>query len=154
MDALLFEFAGARAAVPAACVIEVLRAVAIAALPEAPEVVSGVINMRGAIMPVIDMRKRFGFPTREALPEDYFIAVRSGSHRVALHVDRPLDLARVTPMSLEQLVDSPASYAYVSGVVPTLDGVLLICDLPRFLSVAESAALERALLPDRAEGAA
>jgi purine-binding chemotaxis protein CheW len=152
MDALLFELAGARLAVSAACVIEVVRAVAIDALPEAPPVVSGVINLRGEVMPVIDMRKRFGLPARPALPEDYFIAVQSGPHRVALHVDRPLELERVTPTPFEQLVDTPARYAYVSGVVPTLDGVLLICDLPRFLSAPESLALSRAL--STLEGAA
>lgn len=145
MDALLFELADARLAIPAACVIEVVRAVAIDPLPEAPAVVSGVINMRGLVMPVIDMRKRFGLPARAAMPEDYFIAVNSGPHRVALHVDRPLDLEQVTPTPFEALVDVPASYAYVSGVVPTLDGVLLICDLPRFLSSADSTALGRAL---------
>lgn len=145
MDALLFELEDARLAIPAACVIEVVRAVAIEPLPEAPAVVSGIINMRGAVMPVIDMRKRFGLPARAAIPDDYFIAVQSGPHRVALHIDRPLDLAQVTPTPFEELVDRPANYAYVSGVVPTPDGVLLICDLPRFLSSAESSALGHAL---------
>src|SRR5215468_9466258 len=101
MDVLLFELAGARLAVPASHVIEVVRAVAIDLLPGAPAVVSGVINVRGEVMPVIDMRARFGLLARPPLPEDYFIAVQSGPHRVVLHIDRPLELASVMPTAFE-----------------------------------------------------
>ena len=144
-DALLFELAGSRMALVAALVIEIVRAVEIEPLPYAPAVVSGVINARGTLVPVVDMRRRLGLPTKTLSPEDHFIIVECGPRKLALHVDRALDLTAIQTRALEPLSED-ASSPYVAGALPVEDGVLLIYDLPKFLSNAEGASLDHAML--------
>lgn len=143
-DALLFELAGARMALVAKLVIEVLRAVAIEPLPYAPAVVSGVINARGSLLPVIDMRRRLGLQGKALDPDDHFIVAECGPRRLALHVDRALDLMAIDPQALEPLAQGTAS-PYVAGALPVDDGVLFIYDLPAFLSAAEGETLDHAI---------
>lgn len=145
-DALLFELAGARMALVAGLVSEVVRAVEIEPLPRAPAVVSGVINVRGSLTPVIDVRRRLGLAPKALSPEDHFIVADCGARRVALHVDRALDLLSIRDLPIEPLAANTNS-PYVAGALALEDGVLMIYDLPAFLSAAESAALSQALQP-------
>ena len=143
-DALLFELAGSRMALLADLVSEVVRAVEIEPLPEAPAIVSGVINMRGALTPVIDLRRRLGLAAKALSPDDHFIVADCGSRRVALHVDRALDLLPIGELAIEPLAEN-ASSPYVSGAVALEDGVLVIYDLSAFLSAAEAGSLTLAM---------
>jgi purine-binding chemotaxis protein CheW len=147
---LSFELAGSHYALLMSYVHEVVRAVAIQPLEHAPTVVSGVFNLRGQVIPVIDMRRRLGLEPKPVSPEDFFLVVDVGRHRVALHVDRALDLLEVTPTPIEQIAPAPYESVYVAGVVPTSDGVLLIHDLPRFLSHLEAMQLSHALAESQA----
>lgn len=145
MDALSFELAGTQYALLAAYVREVIRAVAIEPLPHAPSVIAGVFNLRGAVMPVVDTRKRLGFPSKPIAPEDFFLVTQTASFAVALHIDRPLDLITVTVAPVDHAAPALRGTAFLAGVVTTDDGLLLIQDLPAFLSIAEAAALGDAL---------
>ena len=145
-DALLFELAGARMALVAGLVSEVVRAVEIEPLPQAPAVVSGVINVRGVLTPVIDLRRRLGLAAKPLSPEDHFIVADCGPRRVALHVDRALDLLSIRELAIEPLAAEAAS-PYVAGALALPDGVLVIYDLATFLSTSEAAALSLALQP-------
>jgi purine-binding chemotaxis protein CheW len=64
LQVLVFEVAGRRYGLPADDVQELLRAVSIVPLPRAPAVVEGVINLRGKVVPVLDVRGRFRLPAR------------------------------------------------------------------------------------------
>lgn len=145
-DALLFELAGSRMALVAALVSEVVRAVEIEPLPQAPAVVSGVINVRGALTPVIDVRRRLGLAPKQLSPDDHFIVADCGPRRVALHVDRAVDLLSIRELPIEPLAADTSS-PYVAGALALEDGVLMIYDLAAFLSASESAALTQALQP-------
>jgi purine-binding chemotaxis protein CheW len=145
-DALLFELAGSRMALVAELVSEVVRAVAIEPLPKAPNVVSGVINLRGSLTPVIDLRRRLGLPAKPLSPEDHFIVADCGPRRVALHVDRAVDLMSIRDQVIEPLA-AEASSPYVAGAVALADGVLMIYDLATFLSTSEASELSHALQP-------
>lgn len=131
-------------ALHAALVIEVVRAVEIEPLPEAPPIISGVINVRGMLTPVIDMRRRLGLEAKPLSPDDHFIIADCGPRRVALHVDRALDLLPIGELTIEPLGEQ-ASSPYVAGAAALEDGVLVIYDLSAFLSAAEDAALTLAL---------
>jgi len=149
MDALLFELAGARFALSVTCVREVVRAVHVDPLPHAPCVIAGVINYRGTVIPVIDTRSRLELPAKPVSPEDHFVITEAFGRNLALHIDAPLDLADISPVPLgevsAELLPHEGHAGYIHGVVPTHDGVLLIQDLPAFLSHDEVALLDRAL---------
>jgi purine-binding chemotaxis protein CheW len=66
-----------RFALPAATIVSCLRMAAVTPLPDAPGGVVGVLNLNGAILPVVDPRPRFGLPTPPYHPEQYLVLVRA-----------------------------------------------------------------------------
>lgn len=95
LEIVIFEVAGQRHAVAVASVQELLPAIAITPVPGSAPDYEGVINLRGVVVPVVDMRRRFGMPPRNMAISDHLIVVRSRARLVALHVDHAVELVRV-----------------------------------------------------------
>jgi len=138
---LAFEVAAQRYGIRAIDVIEVLRAVTTVALPKAPGIVAGVVTVRGAVVPVLNLRARFGLPPRQTEPADQLVVAWAGERRIALPVDRAVDLVRVHPSDIEDATRLIPGVAYVAGMAKLPDGLMLIHDLRTFLSQAETDAL-------------
>lgn len=146
----MFELATNRYALSAKSVRELVRAVSIAPLPNAPPIIEGVINVRGALVPVLDIRKRFGLPALENAPSHHLILAEAGGRTVALRVDRANELVTVAAADIVPADQTIAGVGIVSGLARMPDGVLVIHDLERFLSLAEAKATESALAEARA----
>ncbi|MGH9459160.1 MAG: chemotaxis protein CheW [Thermoanaerobaculia bacterium] len=134
-----------RYGLPLASVERVERAVEITPLPNAPEIVIGVISIRDRVVPVFDFRRRLRIPSKEIALEDQMVLARAGARLVALLVDRVSavvgadEAARIAPE--EVLPD----LRHVAGIVKMEGGLVVIHDLDAFLSAEEEARLERAL---------
>ena len=146
-EVLVFEVADQKYALPTRDVRELVRAVAITPLPDAPAVIEGVVNVRGCVLPVLDVRARFGLPARTLDLSDHFIVASAGERGVILRVDRATHLAFLDAASVQPPESLGASRGYVAGVAKLADGLVLIHDVSTFLSAAESASLEAALAP-------
>lgn len=144
-DILVFEIAGQRYGLAASAVRELVRAVSIVPLPKAPAIIEGVIDVRGTLVPVLDLRARFRLPARPVEPGDHLVLAEAGPRVVALRADRALGLARLQPGGVQDLVTVVPGAEYVAGVARLDDGLVLIHDLAKFLSQAEGAALDAAL---------
>ena len=144
-EVLVFELGSQRYGLPTADVLELVRAVAITPLPNAPAVVEGVVNVRGRVLPVLDVRARFRLPVKPLDPSDHFIVAEAAGRGVILRVDRASHLALVDESSVQAPATLGPSATYVAGVAKLADGLLLIHDLATFLSAAESASLDEAL---------
>ncbi len=127
----------------------VLCAAEAAPLPKAPPIVSGVLNLAGDVIALIDVRKRLGLPSREIEPEDRIILARCVSRRVGLLVDSVGGVVTVGPDRVRDATDVVPGLDYVRGIVALEDGLLLISDLDAFLSLEEAAQLDRALEESR-----
>jgi purine-binding chemotaxis protein CheW len=146
MPALLtFETADRRFAIPARLVLEIVRAVAISPLPKSPPIVEGIINYRGTLVPVLGIRQRFGLAPLPLAPEQHFLIAQAGSRPVALRVDRALDLVTIEESLIEPADPVAPGSEYVAGLAKLSDGLLVIHDLERFLSLPETHQLEAAL---------
>lgn len=145
MRFLLFTIDSTRYAIAADAVAEMVRAVAVTALPGAPAVIEGIIDVRGSVVPVFDMRVRFGAPRRRVTPEDHFVLVRATGRTVALHVDTVLDLVDIDTNAIAGAGAQLPSTQYIAGVALMPDGLALIHDVDTFLSSAERETLEVAL---------
>ena len=120
-----------------------MRAVAITPLPNAPALVEGVVNVRGRVLPVLDVRARFRLPARALDPSDHFIVASAGDRGVILRVDRATHLAL-----LDEDVAPPAGApgaVYEAGVAMLDDGMVLVHDVGAFLSEAEAMGLDAAM---------
>ncbi len=142
---LAFEIAGCRFALAAGALREVVRVVAVAVLPKAPPIVEGVINIRGTLVTVLDIRQRFGLPPTPIAPEQHLLVAQAGSRVVALRVDRALDLVAVDEGAIESAARVAPGVEYVAGVAKLPDDLLVIHDLERFLSLDESQQLDAVL---------
>jgi purine-binding chemotaxis protein CheW len=144
LSLLVFSLDRERCALVADKVREVVRAVAVASLPKAPAIVEGVINVRGEIVPVLDIRGRFGLPPAALHPDQHFIVVRAGARTVALRVDRAHDLVEVDARIVESPAVAPGA-KYLAGIARLADGLLVIHDIESFLSLDEGRAVDRAI---------
>lgn len=141
---LIFLLESARFGLKAVAVREVVRAVAIAPLPKAPAIVEGVINVRGRIVPVLDIRDRFNLAPKPLHPDQHFIIAQAGARLVALRVDRAAELLSVNAGAIEPPEQSTPGVEYVAGIVRLPDGLIVIHDLEAFLSLDEGSALDAA----------
>lgn len=141
-DYLLFELSPARFAVRAGAVREVLRAVAVSPVPNAPAVVTGVFNLRGRMVPVLDIRSRFSLAARAISPADHFVVAEASGRTVCLHVDRALGLSPLTDQDIDSAREVIAGVSHITGFARDSEGVILIHDLDTFLSRDEIVALD------------
>jgi purine-binding chemotaxis protein CheW len=144
-EVLIFEVDGQRYGLPSADVRELVRAVTITPLPDAPAVIEGVVNVRGTVLPVLDMRARFRLPAKALDLSDHFIVASAGSRGVILHVDGATHLALLDEASIQSSESLGPNATYVAGVAKLEDGMVLIHDLATFLSDAEGASLDAAM---------
>jgi purine-binding chemotaxis protein CheW len=126
-------------------VVRVIHAVEVRRLPNAPEIISGIINIQGQIIPVADIRKRFGLAEREIELDDRMIIADTGKRKVALFVDA---VTGIKDLATRQFVNSEEALPfaeYIKGVAKVDDELILIYDLEQFLSLDEEKELEHAL---------
>jgi purine-binding chemotaxis protein CheW len=128
----------------------VFRAAEITPLPKAPEVVLGVVDVRGTILPAVDIRRRFRLPPRELEPSDRLIIARASQRRLALVVDSVSGLAEIPEDRITGAATLPPGTGYLEGVAILDDGLVMIHDLDQLLAFQEVKELEAAL--SRAKG--
>jgi purine-binding chemotaxis protein CheW len=141
---LVFEVGGDLYGLPTADVREIVRAVAVTPLPGAPRVIEGVVDLRGRLVPVLDVRARFGVPPRALDPSDHFIVASAGARPVILHVDRATHIALVDESAVQSRDSLGPGAAWFAGLAHTAEGLLLIHDVAAFLSASEAEALDAA----------
>ncbi len=132
-------------AFPLRTVLRVMHAIEIKRLPQAPEIISGIINLQGRIIPVADIRKRLGLAEREVDPDDRLIIADTGKREVAILVDFVSGIRDIEPRQLSAATGTLSFAEYLSGVAKVDDGLVLIYDLDRFLSLDEEQELEKAM---------
>ena len=106
-------------------------------LPKQPDYVRGVLNLRGVIVPIIDLRCRFGQGLTEATPLHIVIIVQIGSRQVGLLADRVLDIVSLDAtdiLPVPRVVQS-ARLDFLSGFVTVDDAMIALIDLQQLLSI-------------------
>jgi purine-binding chemotaxis protein CheW len=126
-------------------VVKVIHAIEIRHLPKAPEIITGIINVRGRIIPVVDIRKRFGMISREIDINDRLIITDTGKREVAILVDSVTGIIDLEPIQLDLAKNAAPFAEHFSGVAKTEDGLILIYDLAGFLNLDEEKNLDLAL---------
>lgn len=116
-------------------------------LPAAPEVIVGVINFRGAIVPVVDLRRRFGLAPRELRLSDRMLIARTSRRAVALVADAVLGVVAKLQAAISTVDGISRDRKYVAGIVQLESGLTLIHDLETLISQDEERELEQAIAP-------
>lgn len=131
-------------ALPLLSVIRVVRAVKTISLPRTPEIVRGVVNFAGKIIPLIDINVRFKLPPHPVRPRDYFIITRTREREIALLVDSIEGSIEKSPADVVKPAQIFAGIEFTAGVLKLEKGSIFIPDLDKILTLAEEKALEKA----------
>ena len=123
----------------------IVRAVEVTPLPQAPEIVSSIINVQGRIIPVINIRKRFCLPEKEIEPSDQFIIANTSKRLVVLVVDSVAGLIQHPGQDIIAAGEILPGMNYIEGVIKIKGDIILIHNLERLLSLEEEKTLDNAL---------
>lgn len=124
---------------------EIIRPVDITRVPNAPEFVEGVINLRGGIIPVVDLRNRFGFPPRDQDDETRIIVVEMEDKVIGFITDAVREVIRIN----RDVIDPPPDLAvgidahYIQSVAKLEDRLLILLDLDAVVTERESDMLDQ-----------
>ena len=105
-------------------------------LPKQPDYVRGVLNLRGVIVPIIDLRCRFGQGLTEATPLHVVIIVQIDQQLVGLLADRVSDIISVDPSKIKPVpkVAQAARLDFLSGIVTIDKAMIALIELPNVLT--------------------
>lgn len=142
---LVFTLDGQYYALRLDAVERVVRAVEITPLPDAPEIVRGIINVQGRIVPVIGLRKCFHLPEREIRLSDQFVISSASQRAVAFVVDAVHGVVRCPMEAVVPVAEILHETGAIEGVMKLVDGMVLIPDIDKVLSPDEEARLDQGL---------
>ena len=134
---VVFDLAGEAYGVNIGTVREIIRMQAVTHVPETPDFVEGVINLRGRVIPVVDLRKRFALATSEHTSDSRIVVVDIAGHDIGVIVDAVTEVLRVAGASIESasaLITTEDSY-YMDGIAKIGDRLLILLDLDRVLQL-------------------
>ncbi|WP_319759914.1 chemotaxis protein CheW [Maridesulfovibrio sp.] len=115
---------------------EIIRTMEITKVPRAPQFVEGVINLRGKVIPIIDLRSKFGLQFREHDQHTRIIVIEINDMIVGFVVDSVSEVLRIPASTVEPPppVVSGLESEYINGVGKLEDRLLILLDLNRLLS--------------------
>lgn len=147
---LSFRVADQRYGLPVACVRQIIEMVAFTPLPGAPEMVAGVIDFHGQVIPLLDMRSRLLQPPQPYTLRTPIVIAQLDEYLAGLVVDAVIGVVEIPPEQLEapekilsrELAPRPL---YLAAVAPQPEGLLLVLDPSAILPRSEKRTLARAL---------
>lgn len=115
---------------------EIIRTTEITKVPRAPEFVEGVINLRGKVIPIIDLRRRFGLAPKAHDKNTRIIVIEINNVIVGFVVDAVSEVLRIPASTVEPPppVVAGVESDYISGVGQLQDRLLIMLDLDKLLS--------------------
>ena len=143
-----FELFGEIFALPILDVREIIRPTAITPVPQAPSFVEGVINLRGQIIPVVDLRKRFGLAAETTTDDTRIIVVELGSSIViGMIVDAVREVERIPTDTITPppaLVAGSVGAEYIKGISNHEDKMIVHIDMRKVFNTDEMVMLQNA----------
>lgn len=143
---LTFFLAGEEYGLEILKVHEIIGMMSITSVPRTPRYVKGVINLRGKVIPVVDLRLKFGMESKEQTAETCIIVVQANSVETGIIVD---NVSEVLDIVTEEIEDAPSFGAtvnsdYILGIGKSEGRVKLLLDIDSVLSMEDVAELTAA----------
>lgn len=140
-----FELANENYGVAISDVHEIIRMVEVTRIPKAKQFIEGVINLRGRIIPIIDLRKRFGLDSKAVDQDKRIIVVRVEDQTVGMIVDAVSEVLQVSASQIEgvsSLVSSQVDTEFISGIAKVDNRLIILLELTKVLTAKERAELK------------
>lgn len=144
LQLVIFRLAKEEYGLPITKVQEINRLVPITKLPQTPAFMEGIINLRGRIIPVVDLRKRFQLEVSEYNDDSRIIIVEVNGQTVGIIVDAVAEVVRISSSSVEP---PPPSFIldakYIQGVGKLEGRLLILLEIDQILTTQEAIALKQ-----------
>jgi purine-binding chemotaxis protein CheW len=144
MQLVSFRLAQEEYGVEITKVQEIILMGEITRVPQTPEYIKGLINLRSTVIPIVDLRLRFGLAQEAATDETRIMVVNVAGKTIGIIVDAVSEVLRI---SKEQIAPPPPTVAglgreYLTGLVKLENRLLILLDIDRILGCEETAAVE------------
>ena len=143
VEILVFEVSGQRYGLPSCDVREVLRALTLTPPPEASGLIEGLFNLRGTVVPVLDIRKRFGLPAKPFEHTDHLIVFQVGERVVAVRADKAEGLVQLATSDVDGARGILPGMETIAGVAKLPDGLVFLHSFHGLIPEAESTELNQ-----------
>lgn len=136
---VVFELANEHYGVEISTVESIIKMQEITRIPHSPSFVEGITNLRGLVLPVIDLRKRFGLESQEISRDSRIMVVALGSMKVGMIVDAVSEVLRVP----SELIEPPPSMTtssranFITGIAKLDNLLVILLDMSRVLTADE-----------------
>lgn len=140
-----FELEGEEYGIDVLAVREIIRMPAITKMPNTPDYVDGIINLRGTVVPIISLRRRFGLYEREGDRNSRIVVMELGGGLTGFVVDAVAEVIRMSSAEIQPspaIVQGNAAQECITGVINHAERLLIVLDLNRLFSDDEKAAFE------------
>ncbi len=144
LQAVVFMLNRAYYGVPILQVQEIVKMTEITELPNTPDFVQGIVNLRGKIIPIIDMRKRFGLP-EETIDENWKILIlKEEDVLFGVMVDQISEVEKVPATLIEKppKIVAGVNGKFINGIAKTENRLLILLDIAKILSDEEKELLQ------------
>lgn len=141
---VIFELGSEFFGADIAKVESIIKIQPITQLPHAPSFVEGVTNLRGKVLPVIDLRKRFGLPAQETDKNSRIIVVSVDQIEVGMIVDEVSEVLTVPEGAVEAApaIATTVDSSFIKGLAKIAERLVILLDLAQVLSTKEQSAIE------------
>jgi purine-binding chemotaxis protein CheW len=141
---VVFDLANEHYGMDIAVVESIIKMQPITAVPRTPHFVEGVTNLRGAVLPVIDLRKRFGLPTAEEDKDTRIVVVEMNEQTVGMVVDAVSEVLSVQQDSIEPppAIVTTLDSTFITGIAKDKERLIILLDLNQVLNADEQADLQ------------
>jgi purine-binding chemotaxis protein CheW len=107
-------------------------------IPETGDLIDGVINLRGHVISIFNLRRKFGFPDTEITRSSRIVVVEAGNNMVGIGVDSVTEVQMITGDVIEKppsLITSSVDSNYISGVAKIEERLVIILDLEKVINI-------------------
>lgn len=136
---VVFELSGEFYGIQIAAVESIIKIQEITQLPQAPYYVKGITNLRGTVLPVIDLRTRFGLETQEYSKQTRIMVVIMGKVKVGMVVDGVSEVLRISDEAIEPPppMVTTVNSAFLKGIAKVEGRLIILLELAKVLDLEE-----------------
>lgn len=134
---LLFDLGEEAYGIPISHIIQIVEMQPITRIPDMPDYVKGIINIRGQIIPTIDLRCRFHLPEKEADKKTCIVIISLGNNSMGLIVDTVSEVKSIPKDDISpapQVKNASVREQYISGLAKVDDEVKILLDINKLFS--------------------
>ena len=147
MQVVIFQLGDEEYGIPILAVQEIIRPQVPTKIPKAPQFIKGIINLRGQVIPIVDLAGRFGLTAATTTQEQRFVVVEVEGNTVGIIVDSVSEVLAVSGENIKPPMEGFQSFdtKFISGILTLEERLIILLDIEKLFKEDELLALQEAV---------